>query len=841
MKITDYDILNTIANEQFTNQRALADVSQYSLGKVNQALKILINEGYINCCGNIFSLTDKARYELKEKQPQNAIILAAGRGMRMAPIDKEIPKGLITVYGESLIERLITQLISAGVSDITVIVGFMKEQYDYLIDQFNVKLAVNMDYSSKNNLFSLSLLKEKINNTYILPCDIWCKTNPFSPNEWYSWYMVTEMTNNDSIMRATRNKGLTRVKNEGNAMIGISYLHGEESKKVRKKLEIYSADKQYEHAFWEETLYSTDSEIIVAARPVSSSDVFEINTYEQLREIDENSKPLKSDVIKTIAEVLCCKTEAIKDINVLKKGMTNRSFTFTYENKRYIMRIPGEGTDKLIDRKKEYAVYQAISLHKICDEMMYFNKDNGHKLTPYLENARVCDPLNTNEVKACMAKLRAFHQLRIKVAHTFDIFEQIEFYEKLWPLPVSCFKDYKATKANVMQLKEYLNSIEKEQSLTHIDAVHDNFLLIKCGYKEEIRLVDWEYAAMQDPHIDIAMFAVYSLYEKEQIDTLIDSYFDNQCPDTVRVKIYAYIAMCGFLWSNWCEYKRQLGVEFGEYALRQYRYAKDYHRIFTETYAKQKHTARKAIILAAGFGSRLCPVTDKTPKPLIEVNGKKMIETMLNGFVQNGITEVYVVTGHLKEQFAYLPQKYKSINLNLIENPYYETCNNISSLYIAREHLGDCIITDGDLLLYNAEILNPQFDNSGYCSIWAEETDEWLQTTDSEDNVLSCSRTGGKNGWQLLSISFWSKRDGAKLKYHLEETFEKNKNTSIYWDDIPMFHYKDEYRLKVRKIDCGDVIEIDTLQELSEVDISYKKLFRPLENSESSRGGIAKL
>ena len=133
-----------------------------------------------------------------------------------------------------------------------------------------------------------------------------------------------------------------------------------------------------------------------------------------------------------------------------------------------------------------------------------------------------------------------------------------------------------------MKLKEYIDSTPKDWTLTHIDAVPDNFLFVTSGAEEYIRLLDWEYTGMQDPHVDIAMFAIYSLYEREQIETLIDCYFTEGCPPQVRTKIYAYIAMCGLLWSNWCEYKRQLGVEFGEYSLCQYRYAKDYYRIFKE-------------------------------------------------------------------------------------------------------------------------------------------------------------------------------------------------------------------------------------------------------------------
>ena len=125
--------------------------------------------------------------------------------------------------------------------------------------------------------------------------------------------------------------------------------------------------------------------------------------------------------------------------------------------------------------------------------------------------------------------------------------------------------------------------MDAEYYLTHIDAVPDNFLFSKKDGVENIQLIDWEYAGMQDPHVDIAMFCIYSLYDKKKyIDQLIDLYFENNCTSENRAKIYCYIAMCSLLWSNWCEYKRQLGVEFGEYSIKQYRYAKDYYKIAIE-------------------------------------------------------------------------------------------------------------------------------------------------------------------------------------------------------------------------------------------------------------------
>ena len=581
MNIKEIEILRNI-NKDFS-QRELANRFNISLGKVNQIINKLKKEKFIDDNNNI---TLKTRNYLKKHHPRNAVILAAGYGMRMVPINTEEPKGLLEVKGETLIERLIKQLHEVGVQDIKVVVGFMKEHYEFLIDKYNVKLVVNSHYKDWNNIYSLFLVKDDISDTYILPCDVWFKKNPFSTIEDESWYLFGEEQVSGSNWQVKNNEKVRFNSSKGNKMIGLAYLNEMQGKNISKLLEKSIEEKQYA-SFWEDVLENKKN-FLLKGKLISDNSHAEINSYEQLLDLDSGSTHLKNDAIEIIENILKVNKKDIHNIHTLKKGMTNRSFIFTVNNKRYIMRIPGEGTDKLIDRREEYDVYQRVKKEPYTETILYLNPDNGYKISEFLEDTRNSDANNIQDVKKSMSVLRKFHSQNYQVNHTFDIWKQIDFYESLRKT-ASAYRDYEEIKDRVLKLKPFIDDNVTKWSLCHIDANYDNFLIDK---NNNVFLIDWEYAGMQDPDLDIAMYAIYAGYTKEKIDQLINIYYENKVSENIRYKIYAYVAVGGLLWSNWCEYKQSLGLDFGEYSLAQYRYAKEYSKLVLN-YLEKKNDKNK--------------------------------------------------------------------------------------------------------------------------------------------------------------------------------------------------------------------------------------------------------
>ena len=207
---------------------------------------------------------------------------------------------------------------------------------------------------------------------------------------------------------------------------------------------------------------------------------------------------------------------------------------------------------------------------------MYFDGKTGYKIAQYYEGARNADAKNPQEMAACMEMLRKLHHSGVTVPHTFRIRERIDFYERICRGHEEIlFEDYPAVRTRMNELMDRLDTLERPCCLSHIDSVADNFLFLPDG---SLRLIDWEYAGMCDPLIDIAMCSIYSYYSQEELDHLLEEYLQHAPSDEERFVTYAYAALGGFLWALWAVFKSMEGREFGDYTIVMYRYAKNYYR-----------------------------------------------------------------------------------------------------------------------------------------------------------------------------------------------------------------------------------------------------------------------
>ena len=582
MNLQEMDVLQLLSeNPSCRNQRVIAKESGLALGVANRVLQNLREDGLVN---RQYGLTEKAEEMIRAGRTKRAVILAAGYGMRMIPINTEVPKGLLTVHGEVLIVRIIRQLHEAGIGEIHIVTGYMKERYEYLADAFGVSLLISRDYTTKNNLYSLAAAKDFLEDAYIVPCDLYFYKNPFHSAELYSWYMLSKEQAWDSEVFANRNREILYVDGNtlGNRIVGLAYLQKEDAVRAKARL-LKAVEKRGNSREYWELIITEKARMTLPARLTEPEDVVEINTYEQLRELDYYNEQLRSEVFGTIENVLHIGFDDIRNVSYMKRGLTNRSFVFEAKGEAYIVRIPGWGTETFIDRKKEEQVYTLIRGKGLCDDNLYFNPENGLKISRYLPQVRLCDETSQQDIEKCMQLTRKFHEMKLQVNATLDVFEAIQYYEDLWNGTPSEYRDYAATKARCMAMQPFVKAHEHPFCLAHGDCKPDNFLFSRdSDGVERLQLIDWEYAFRCDPLVDLAGFITYRFADPAYADRVIDAYYPEGCTEDDRTLIYAYCALWALQTSNWCEYKMSLGVEVDEFALICYRNAKTFCKAFEE-------------------------------------------------------------------------------------------------------------------------------------------------------------------------------------------------------------------------------------------------------------------
>lgn len=231
----------------------------------------------------------------------------------------------------------------------------------------------------------------------------------------------------------------------------------------------------------------------------------------------------------------------------------------------------------------------------------------------------------------------------------------------------------------------------------------------------------------------------------------------------------------------------------------------------------EPYRVKRAIFLAAGFGSRLVPITLNTPKPLVLVNGKRIIETLLDAVVKAEIAEIYIVTGYLSEQFEILKKKYPQIKF--IENNMYNEANNISSAYLVRNLIKNAYVLESDLYLYNPKLIRKYEYHSNFLGYYIDRSDDWC--IEVKNGIITKEKIGGINCYQMVGISYYDENDGQNIEKDMEEVFNSPGGKEKYWEQVILDICKKNYNIYLRECQKEDIIEIDTFNELKAIDKSY--------------------
>ena len=519
---------------------------------------------------------------------RNAIIQAAGLGSRCVPLTYDTPKALLKIHGKPIIEYAIEQLLEVGITEIIVIVNYKKKMFDYLKKKYGVTLVINPESLTKNTLSSLYYALDYLDSSYIICGDNLSDANLFNSHEEKSWMSCSFMqqeSKDEWFVNLDDNQRITQVLiggSNGYVLEGPAYFSSSFSKRIKPYMLNYYNQNNTENFYWADVLIRHLDEFPIYMCD-NTNKIFDLDDIESLRKVDSfYIGDAGNYILKTICDVFGYDNE-IKNIAPIKTGITNNSFSFEIQEKKYVYRVARDMSDNLIDRKKENAVYELIKNDKISDEVIYFNEENGHRISIFLHDTRHCNINDWDDVTKCVNKLKQVHNKDYKINFVFDLFKQIEMHEAIWVGHGSSYDDYENTKANILSLQKYFGMFEKEYVLCHIDNSNFNFLFAGENENEFLHLIDWEYAAMQELHLDLIAFAVFANYDKDQIDRMLDIYFgSNNVKEIDRIKAYGYTSILGFLWYLWYEHECFKEAPYRKYAQVRYAYAVDFYKLFMD-------------------------------------------------------------------------------------------------------------------------------------------------------------------------------------------------------------------------------------------------------------------
>lgn len=876
---SQFRVLCACAKSHQLTQRQLASSLDLSLGAVNKAVRELKSIGQLQ---DDLTVTDLGISELESFRVGHAIILAAGMSTRFAPLSFEKPKALFRVRGEVLIERLICQLQGAGIEDIRVVVGHMKEQFYYLEDKFGVHLIENPDYLKRNNHASLRIALDGLEGgSYICSSDQFYAENLFSKYELGSWCSVVQQ-GAEAGERPVRLGAHDRLVGYDRApsedawhLLGPAYF---DEATAHRYLALLGREYDAPDTFgklWEQIAMEHAKELPLWARRIPAGTIYEFDFFDDLCAFDTDFiENVDSRILDNICSTLSCARGDITHVEPLKAGLTNLSVLFDCKGERYVYRHPGAGTEEIVNRDAETIALKTAAELGLDTSFIFEDPAAGWKISRFIPDCVDFDYRNESHVSGALAIARRLHESGATSPYSFDFYDEARKIVGLlkaegWRMP----EGFDETAATIAGLVAPMREGSGDPVLCHNDFYGPN-LLVHDG---DICLIDWEYAAMGDYGCDIGNFVAQgSGYSVQETLDMLPLYYGRPATDSEAFHCIACVAVVGWYWYVWAMYKECKGSPVGEWLRIWYKAAREYgayastllaerrHEVAELTHeefdvlvaaeakrsldsfdvavrsgleergmlsdgritwagvsALEPHRVRRAIFLAAGFGSRMLPITINTPKPLVRVHGVRIIDRLLDAVVAAGIKEIYVVRGYLKEEFEQLRSKYPSIVF--IDNPRFDSTNNISSALLAREHFEDAYVFESDLFLADPSYITKYQYRTNYLAFHVDRTEDWCFAANDDGKIVRIAKGCDGPCWQMVGLSYWSAADGRRLSKDIPAVFDQGGECQqIFWDDVALDRRPENYDVFVRPCSVNDIVEIDSFEELQAFDPAYR-------------------
>ena len=562
----EFMILNYLTKNDYSNQRDIADELSISLGTANKTLKDLKEKELLNDDLNISS---KGFESLEPYKVKRAIIMAAGFGSRMVPVTLTTPKPLVKVNGKRIVDSLIDALLENGVDDITIVRGYLKHKFNELKIKYPmIKFVDNDLYNEANNIYSIYLVKDNLENAYIFEGDlVLYNPEPIEKYHYTSDFLAFPVKESDDWCFETKNNIITNFVRGGKDTyqeVGISYWNSNDGRLLRKDIEEVLNSPGGKELLWENVpLVKRNKNYHVQIKECRKEDIIEIDTFSELCALDPSYKNyrtpninIEKTVIKNICNTLKCEESEISNIEFMKIGLTNVSFKFSVNGINYVYRRPGDNTKKFINRKSE-VFSEKIAKKLGLDNTVIHIDETGWKISKYLENSTHIDPYNKDDQKRSMEMIHKLHDAKIVSEYDFDYIKEADRFVKMFMDEDSFdFSPYEELHERARMLDNQLKTKGYEKVLCHNDFWFWNILKDNDG---NLTLIDWEYSGNAYPASDVVYYTSSLNFTNKDYIELAELYEGHALSKEERYYYNSVMVVVMWYWFVWALFKETNG------------------------------------------------------------------------------------------------------------------------------------------------------------------------------------------------------------------------------------------------------------------------------------------